>query len=175
MGPHIAYILPRKLHFGPERATSVDLCVHDLVRFSRYCCTTQVFCPEIETPFADVKTAMLPPLGFLGNFGRAFRLARKISQSSTDAAIVEHHLPMATMIAAMTRKPVLFHSHVYEPAPRSRFDQTLRNLKFSPLAGVAMVSRSAAERFKGDFPDVKAPVSVVFNGLDMQDWTFGRS
>ena len=39
----IAVILPRGMHFGPKRATAIDLCVRDFVTFSRFRDTTAIF------------------------------------------------------------------------------------------------------------------------------------
>ena len=172
MGLKIAYILPRRFQFGPKMATSVDLCVRDLVRFSRHASGTTVFCPAIETPYSDINIRMMQPAGALGNFGRAVQLAAKISAAPFDAAIVEHHLPMATMIASMTRKPIIFHGHAYETSGESRFRQFIQRAKFKPFAAIVQVSDSCASHFRKTFPGLSASVGIIYNGLDMLDWTF---
>ena len=49
--PTIAYVLLRNSHFGPKGASSVELCVRDIVRHSRYAGSTPGRLPESGEPF----------------------------------------------------------------------------------------------------------------------------
>ena len=52
--PTIAYVLLRNAHFGPQLASSVELCVRDVVRHSRYAGSSLVVCPKVERPFEGI-------------------------------------------------------------------------------------------------------------------------
>ena len=53
----ILVFMPRSMKFGPSNASSVDLCVRDLIAPSRYREATTIVCCEIETLFPDLSIA----------------------------------------------------------------------------------------------------------------------
>ena len=57
--PKIAYVLLRNAHFGPRLASSVELCVRDLVLHSRYAGSTLVVCPPVDEPFEGIEIATI--------------------------------------------------------------------------------------------------------------------
>src|SRR5690606_30964677 len=52
--PRIAVVMPRGMSFGPERASSIDLCAHDFITHSRYRASTTVHADEVARPYAGL-------------------------------------------------------------------------------------------------------------------------
>ena len=167
----IAYVLLRNAHFGPRLASSVELCVRDLVLYSRHVRTTLVACPPVDGPFEGVEIATIPDVSVGGNVAKALGVARLLRRRGIDIAVVENHLPAASLIAATSGARVLLHSHAYETAPRGAAGIAAARLKVAPLAGLAFVSEDALARFRANFPFARAPMRAIPNGLDMQDWS----
>jgi glycosyltransferase involved in cell wall biosynthesis len=168
--PTIAYVLLRNAHFGPRLASSVELCVRDLVRHSRYSGSTFVVCPEVDRPFAGIETETVPKVWVGGNLAKAWRVGQLLRRKAVDLAIVENHLPAAALIAS-AGLPTILHSHAYEKAPSSALKRAVRHAELRRLAGVAFVSEDCARRFHANFPYARAPVRAVPNGLDMAEWS----
>ena len=167
----IAYVLLRNAHFGPRLASSVELCVRDLVLYSRHVRTTQVACPPVDEPFEGVEIATIPELSLGGNLGKALGVARLLRRRGIDLAVVENHLPAAALIASTSGARVILHSHAYETAPRGAAGVAAARLKVAPLAGLAFVSDDALRRFQANFPFARSPMRAIPNGLDMQAWS----
>ena len=98
--PKIAYVLLRNAHFGPRLAASVELCVRDLILHSRHARSTLVVCPPVDQPFDGIEIATIPDASIAGNLGKAWSVARLLRRRGVDLAIVENHLPAATVIAS---------------------------------------------------------------------------
>ena len=77
--PSIAYVLLRNAHFGPKGAASVELCVRDFVRHSRYAASTLVVCPKVEDPFDGIAIETVPEAALR-------RQSRQSLERRTDAA-----------------------------------------------------------------------------------------
>jgi glycosyltransferase involved in cell wall biosynthesis len=169
--PKIAYVMLRNAHFGPRLASSVELCVRDLVLYSRYARSTLVACPPVDEPFDGVDIAIIPEVSLGGNLAKALGVARLLRRRGIDIAVVENHLPAAALIAATSGARVLLHSHAYETAPRGAAGAAAARLKVSPLAGFAFVSEDALARFRANFPFARAPMRAIPNGLDMRAWS----
>jgi glycosyltransferase involved in cell wall biosynthesis len=169
--PRIAYILLRNAHFGPRLAASVELCVRDLVLHSRYARSTLVVCPPVDPSFEGMEIATIPDASIAGNLGKAWSVARLLKRRGVDLAIVENHLPGAVIIALASGLPVILHSHAYEKAPSGALDRAVRGQRLGRLSGFAFVSEDCANRFRANFPRVRAPMRSVPNGLDMADWS----
>ena len=168
--PSIAYVLLRNSVFGPKGAASVELCVRDLVRHSRYAGSTLVVCPKVEQPFEGIAIAPVLSSHFAGNLGKAWSVARTLRKRRVDIAIVENHLPVAALIASVARLPVILHSHAYEKAPATRSKRIVRDAQFRRISGLAFVSEDCANRFLLNFPKARGPMRAVPNGLDMAAW-----
>lgn len=168
--PKIAYVLLRNAHFGPRLAASVELCVRDLILHSRRARSTVVVCPAVDQPFAGIEIATIPDASIAGNLGKAWSVARLLRRRGVDLAIVENHLPAATFIALASGIPVILHSHAYEKAPSGALDRAVRGQELRQISGFAFVSEDCANRFRANFPGVRAPMRRVPNGLDMADW-----
>ena len=111
MAYDVAYVLPRRMHFGPSKAGSTELCVYDLVRFSRFKATTSIFCPPIQNPFAGLNVEFLAPYGIGGVFARALEVAAIIRRRRYRAAVVEQNWLAANVVASLSGVPTLFHTH----------------------------------------------------------------
>jgi glycosyltransferase involved in cell wall biosynthesis len=169
--PKVAYVLLRNAHFGPQLASSVELCVHDLIRYSRYARSTLVACPPIDEPFDGVEIATIPEGSLGGNLAKALGVARLLRRRGIDVALVENHLPAAALIASASGARVILHSHAYETAPRGAARSASARLKAAPLAGFAFVSEDALARFRANFPFARRPMRAIPNGLDMGKWS----
>ena len=168
--PTIAYVLLRNSVFGPKGAASVELCVRDLVRHSRYAGSTLVFCPKVDDPFDGIAIETVPESLF-GNIAKAWSVGRMLRRRGVDVAIVENHLPVAATIATAARLPVILHSHAYEKPPASRVKRIVRDAQLSRISGLAFVSEDCANRFLMNFPKARGPMRAVPNGLDMAEWS----
>ena len=169
--PKIAYVLLRNAHFGPRLASSVELCVRDLVLYSRYARSTLVACPPVDKPFEGLEIATIPEVSVGGNVAKALGVARLLRRRGIDIAVVENHLPAASLIASTSGARVILHSHAYETAPRGAASVAAARVKVAPLAGFAFVSEDALARFRANFPFARAPMRAIPNGLDMQAWS----
>src|ERR1700729_1499407 len=98
--PKIAYVMLRNAHFGPRLASSVELCVRDLVLHSRYARSILVACPPVDEPFAGVEIATIPDVLLGGNVAKALGVARLLRRRGIDLSVVENHLPAAALIAS---------------------------------------------------------------------------
>jgi glycosyltransferase involved in cell wall biosynthesis len=169
--PAVAYVLLRNSVFGPKGAASVELCVRDLVRHSRYAGSTIVVCPKVDDPFEGIEIATLPGAHPAGNLGKAWSVGRMLRRRGVDVAIVENHLPAAAIVATASGLPVILHSHAYEKAPATPAKRIVRDAQLRRVSGLAFVSEDCANRFRSNFPNARGPVRAVPNGLDMAAWS----
>jgi glycosyltransferase involved in cell wall biosynthesis len=169
--PKIAYVMLRNAHFGPRLAASVELCVRDLILHSRHARSTLVVCPPVDQPFEGVEIETIPDAPISGNLGKAWSVARLLRHREVDLAVVENHLPAATLIALTSGARVILHTHAFVKAPSSALDGAVRGQELRRLSGFAFVSEYALGRFRADFPGLRPPQRAVPNGLDMQAWS----
>jgi len=168
--PSIAYVFLRNSAFGPKGAASVELCVRDLIRHSRYAASTRVVCPKVDEPFEGIAIDWVPDVAVGGNLAKAWAVGRLLRRRGVDIVVVENHLPGAAVVAAASGLPVVLHSHAYEKMPSSALKRVERDLEIGRLAGVAFCSENCLARFRANFPRARAPLKAVPNGLDMGDW-----
>lgn len=169
--PTIAYVLLRNAHFGPKLASSVELCVRDLVRHSRRARSTLVVCPKTDEPFEGIEIETVPNVAIGGNLAKAWAVGRLLRRRGVDLALVENHLPAAALVASASGVPVILHSHAYEKAPSGRIKRMTRDFELRRIAGFAFVSVDCANRFLANFPSAQGPVRAVPNGLDTAKWS----
>jgi glycosyltransferase involved in cell wall biosynthesis len=169
--PKIAYVLLRNAHFGPRLASSVELCVRDLVRNSRYAGSTVVVCPPVDEPFEGIAIEAVPRVSFGGNLAKAWAVGRLLKRGDFDLILVENHLPAAAFIASASGVPVILHSHAYERATPGRLKRAERDAELARIGGFAFVSEDCRSRFRANFPRASAPMRAVPNGLDMAAWS----
>jgi glycosyltransferase involved in cell wall biosynthesis len=170
-GPSIAYVFLRHSVFGPKGAGSVELCVRDLIRHSRYAASTLVMCPKVDEPFPGVAINTVPNAVFGGNLAKAWAVGQLLRRRGVEIAIMENHLPAAAFVAASSGLPVILHSHAYEKAASGPLKRAERDFHLRRLAGVVFVSEDCLARFRANFPKARAPMRSVPNGLDMADWS----
>jgi glycosyltransferase involved in cell wall biosynthesis len=169
--PKIAYVLLRNSVFGPKGAASVELCVRDLIRGSRHASSTLVMCPKVDEPFSGVAINTVPNVAFGGNLAKAWAVGKLLKRRGVDIAIVENHLPAAAFVAASSGLPVILHSHAYEKAASGPVKRAKRDFLLKRLAGFAFVSDDCLARFRAYYPNARAPMRAIPNGLDMADWS----
>lgn len=166
----IAVILPRGTHFGPDKATAIDLCAYDFVRFSRYRDETVVIGEAVDTPFDGVRFIGLPRAG---KSQTAFTdaLAAAAAAERPDVIVVHQHIPSARRIAARFRdRPVLLHRHNNPKAPKGFLGRWLEARKYAPFARIILISAFCRDRLVEFFPALAAKSHVVHNGLDLAEW-----
>ena len=165
----IATILPRNMHFGPEAATSIDLCVRDTIQFSQFGRRTTVICQEGSEHYPGVDLFSYPQ----GSTRRKVRyIAGPLRALEPDLIVVHQHLPSATAIArTMPDTPILLHRHNFmkpTTGPRRLF----RYRQMRALAGIVFVSNACREAFLRDYPKASPPIYAAHNGLVQKDWPF---
>jgi glycosyltransferase involved in cell wall biosynthesis len=173
--PQIVVVMPRNMHFGPSNATSIDLCVYDLVRSSRYRATTTILCDRNETLFSDVNTLCFPASATSSSRRKVRFVESLAAQQPIDLIVVQQHLPTAVALARRMPVPIVFHTHNFAKSlsgtgPLIQVKRWLRARAYQSLAGIIFVSNAARERFKIDWPEVASPSAVVPNGLDFGAW-----
>lgn len=166
----VAIVLPRNMHFGPDRATSIDLCAHDLALHSRFRATTKVFGAPVERAFEDVGfeavAAADHPAG-----PRDWTAA--IARFGADVVLVHQHAPTATRIARrLAPTPVLLYRHRV-PMRRRWLGRQRDRLAYRRFARIVWVSATARDGFLAEFPELSARCAVAPNGLDTTDWAPG--
>src|SRR3990172_2840269 len=65
------HVMPREMYFGPSRATSIDLCVRDLVTASRFSKSTKIFVERVDCSFAGFDLDCFPPVRRALTYSRA--------------------------------------------------------------------------------------------------------
>jgi glycosyltransferase involved in cell wall biosynthesis len=174
-GPHIVVVMPRNMHFGPSNATSIDLCVYDLVRSSRYRETTTVLCERNETLFTDVNTVCFADSAATSTRRKIRFVEALATQRPIDLIVVQQHLPTAVALARRLPIPIIFHTHNFPKnlsgaGPLTSAKRWLRNRAYQSLAGIIFVSNAARGRFEADWPEVTTPRAVVPNGFNFDEW-----
>ncbi len=169
--PTIAYVLLRNAHFGPRLASSVELCVRDLIRHSRYAISTLVICPKVDDPFEGIRTEPIPDVSIGGNLGKAWAIGRLMRSRNVAVALVENHLPAAAFIAKASGLPVILHSHAYENAP-SGSAQAKNPKRRTARSSLALLSsaRTAPTDSARTFPRRKRPCGPCRTG---STWPIG--
>jgi len=170
-------VMPREMHFGPSRATSIDLCVRDLVAASRFAASTRIFAERVDHPFAGFDVDAFPPARRAVTYSRAGYVARMARLARPDVIVVQQHLPTAA--AVVRRLPglkVILHRHNFAKAmgPSVSLGEAIRRVfrkrRYAQLAGIVHVSQACASAFAETWPDVPIPSCVVHNGLDFAEW-----
>ena len=161
----IAAVAPRNMHFGPERATSIDLCIHDFVRHSRYRVATTVVAQAVPHAFDDVDVAQFAE----SNPKRGVR--RILKALTPDLVVVHQHLPTALRVKrALGATPVLLHRHNFLKKPKNALSLWWKRRALARLAGIVFVSTACARRFDAEWGTSGVPIHVVENGLDPSAW-----
>jgi glycosyltransferase involved in cell wall biosynthesis len=171
----ILVFMPRNMRFGPSNASSVDLCVRDLIATSQYRGSTTIVCCENETLFPDLNIATYRPQVDASRRRKVAFASRQASKMSADLIVVQQHLPTAAALARRIGVPVIFHKHnMTKPISKGSLVNKLRRKwrlrQYRSLAGMIFVSEACLNAFRNDWPEVEIPCAVVYNGLDFSEW-----
>ncbi|WP_084649956.1 glycosyltransferase family 4 protein [Stappia stellulata] len=163
----IAIVLPKGMHFGPERATAIDLCVHDSVRHSAFRSSTRVFGVAVNQPFQDVFFTGISPDA--RSPIKAF--IKALSDWRPDLIVVHQHIPSAYSIAKNFKNtPVVLYKHNSMRLPLSKIKLFWRRRQIDRFAHCIFVSRFCQEACLSDFGIDPSRTSTIYNGLDVGDW-----
>ncbi len=171
-GFSIFQVLPRGMRFEKESATSVDLCVAEIVKHSAFAERTMVF--------ADFKRA--PLLANARSFAsrsisrRVAEVVAAVRRENPAVVIVQQHLPTASRIAAaVPETPVFLQVHNFQKRSKAklglvrRCSDWLRERRYGSLAGLMFVSEAAMKSFDREF-GMEIPRIVLPNGFVPADW-----
>ena len=171
----ILCFMPRNMRFGPSNATSIDLCVYDLIAASRYRKDTKIVCCENETLFSGLDVTTYPPKVDRHKSRKIKFALKKAVDSKADLIVVQQHMPTAAAVAWRIETPVILHKHnMTKPIPKTgmfnRLKHRWRVSEYNRLAGIIFVSAACQRIFQADWPEIKVPMGVVNNGLDFAEW-----
>jgi glycosyltransferase involved in cell wall biosynthesis len=163
------------MRFGPTNATSIDLCASELVSRSRYRDKTTIVCCKNESLFQgfDIKTYS-PSVDAHKHRKVAFAI-KQARENSADIIVVHNHLPTAAALARRTSIPVILHKHnvtkaVGASGPVNALRRRWKLMQYRSLGGLIFVSEFCRANFVRDWPEVRKPSAVVYNGLDFAEW-----
>ena len=167
----IAVILPRGTRFGPDKATAIDLCAYDFVRFSRYRDETVVVGEALDRPFDGVRFVGVDRRSGQSQASFSDALAAAAAVEKPDVVVVHQHIPSARRIAArLGDRPVLLHRHNNPKQPKGLLGRWLEKRKYAPFARIIVISAYCRDRLVETFPSLNAKTHVVHNGLDLGEW-----
>ncbi len=150
---NIAIVLPRGMHFGPDRATAIDLCVRDFVAHSRYRSTTTVIGEALTDPFADIafQGVSRDPGENQKRFVR--KLADRAKDCRPDLVVVHQHLSSAVTIREVFPDlPVLLHKHNTPKIGSGFIKKLLDRRRYGAFDHLIFVSDFSREKFLGSLP-----------------------
>ena len=174
--PSVFQVMPRNMYFGASRATSIDLCVRDLVCASRFQTATRIFAEKTDDVFSGFRVDHLPKTRRAATFARANHVARAALREEPDLVIVQQHLPTAIAIARrLPHAKIVLHTHNFQKAynaggVKDVVHRALRKRRYRQLAGIIHVSNACAHAFAEAWPEIALPSTVVNNGLDFDAW-----
>ena len=102
----IVQVLPRGMHFGPERATAIDLCARDIVGHSQYSRSTTVLGAPVEEPFEGV--SFEPVQAGATQVTSALRFAQAARALSPDLVVVHQNIISGAIIGRVLAPLMMF-------------------------------------------------------------------
>lgn len=166
----IAIVLPRGMHFGPEKATAIDLCVYDFVRSSVFFDETVIFCGEIDHPFDEVASVFVPQIEGQSHHQLAKHFVNAIKKIKARLVVVHQHLPIASEIARLLHPlPVLLHKHSFA-RNNGRVSKWRHERGYARFQGTIWVSDTARNQFVKTYPALKEKAITISNSLDCASW-----
>ena len=169
--PNIVVVNPRAMHFCESRATSIDLCVRDMVHYSRFKDTTTVIGDAVDRPFPGIRFRPRPVARPDTFYLRRSKLLRQIRDLAPDVVCVQEHLRTASYLARRLAVPVVLQKHNTIQAPKGELDRLLTRAHYNRLAALMFVSDSLRADFARSWPQVRARLQVVTNSLDTSLWS----
>jgi glycosyltransferase involved in cell wall biosynthesis len=175
--PKLFQVMPRGMYFGSSRATSIDLCVRDLMLASRNRHDVMICAEEVEDPFCEFPINTFPSKGKTSSYKRAAFVAAQARRLKPNIIIVQQHLPTAAAIALrVPNVKVILHTHNFQksyeamPGYSGWLKRSAKKMRYGRLAGIIHVSRACEKAFARDWPELSLPSCVVNNGLDFSSW-----
>lgn len=172
-----AFVLSRSRHFGPQRATSVDLCTETLVADSRFRADSIVIGPHIDKPFKHLSFIGGSSIDWQSTRKRVPAIKRMLEEHGATVAVVQEHLPTAAQLASSWAGPVILQTHNYQavdftggiiPTAARRWYRARRYIR---LAGLTHVSAACQHHFQTAWPDITTQQTIVPNALMFDNWT----
>jgi glycosyltransferase involved in cell wall biosynthesis len=168
------FVLPRNMHFGPHGATSIDLCVRDLVNASRNRAAAVIAVGSDGPYFPGFQVVNLSVGRHTTTRQKVAAVLALLRQSKFDIVVVQQHLPTAAGIASSTDIPVIFQTHNFQKRfsrdAIGKLRRFLRLQRYARLAGMLHVSEACRRDFAEYWPEVESPQAVVHNGLNLSTW-----
>lgn len=160
--------MPRNMHFCKSRATSIDLCAHDLALHSQNKSNLRVFAGGEAGLFDDVDVcAVTPP----GKKPTPAKFYDPLSEFGPQLIVVHQHLETAfQIINDFPGTPVILHRHGRFER-NSGFKRWKYTRKMNRLGGIIWVGEDARNNFCENFTGVKTRSVVVPNGIDCELWS----
>ncbi|WP_208990879.1 glycosyltransferase family 4 protein [Pseudovibrio sp. Tun.PSC04-5.I4] len=162
-----AILMPRNMHFCMSRATSIDLCAHDLALHSQNKSNLRVFAGGEHDLFDDVDVcAVTEP----GKRPHPANFYDPLSAFGPQLIVVHQHLETAVQVTAdFPGVPVILHRHGRFER-NSAFKRWKYTRKMNRLGGIIWVGEDARNNFCESFTGVKIRSVVVPNGVDCELW-----
>lgn len=160
----IAIVAPRNMCFSPRGATSIDLHIHETVRWSRYRDAITVFAEEVGDPFTDV------PVRFWKRDGGIASIRALLAGHDPTLVVVHQHLPTASALARDLDAPVVLVRHNFQKRPRNAVQRFFKRRQIGRLAGIAFVSECCRADFEESWPEFSRPTRLLPNGIDSEVW-----
>ena len=140
-------IAPRGIRFSAKGATSIDLCIRDFVRFSRYSSTTTVVANEIDDPFSDVDVRFVDRSARTTQ-GRVREIALIVKALRPDLVIIHQHLPTAIRLRRLVPNcPIVLHVHNFQKQPATHFGRLIKAHQYKKLSAVVCVSDAVRKQY----------------------------
>jgi glycosyltransferase involved in cell wall biosynthesis len=162
-------------YFQQQICEPIDLCVRDIVRFTRFANTTFVLGPAIPDPYPEVDYHALR----FSRDGRSYELSqlREVVETlGCDVVVVQQHMRTAISVAkALAERPVIVHRHSFEKENQSRIKGYIIGRRYASLAGTLVVSDALRAALASRWPDVAEKFITAHNGLDFSQWRPART
>lgn len=170
----IVQVLPRGMHFGPRRATAIDLCARDFIVHSRYARSTTVLGAAVEEPFEGISFKPVEAPKGASQVAAAVRFAQAARALSPDLVVVHQNVISGAIIGRLLAPvPVLLHRHNLQKRG-GIFTRLYQRWQFSQLAGTIWVSDVARRSFLESFPQFWGSAVTVYTGLHISAWSPAR-
>ena len=174
----VFYVMPRAMYFGAAQATSIDLCVRDLIKASRFARSAHVIAEAVQDAFEGAALHPFPRSAMSATRSRAQYVAALAGAHKPDVILVQQHLPTASAIARRCPEVrVVLQTHNFQKADyaagslKDWLRRGYKRARYKRLAGLIHVSEACRRAFTANWPDIALPQAVVHNGLDFAEWT----
>jgi len=165
MDMRIVQVLPRGMHFGPRRATAIDLCARDIVEHSQYARSTTVLGAPVEQPFEGIAFQAVDVHKRASQVAAAVRFAQVARALSPDLVVVPQNVISGAIIGrVLAAVPVLLYRHNLHKRVRA-FRRFYQRWQYKQFARTIWVSDVARLSFLASFPEFGGSAVTVHTGL----------